>query len=119
MTIIASIHSPNDETLHLFESLYVLAKGGVPVFEGPPNQIKATLERVLPRMTVPADQPPIEMLLKIACTGKDTVSCLGARSTKRFRFFRALRPKGSQTSQALQTKGRKRDFESENRNRQQ
>ncbi len=69
ITVIAVIHSPNNEILQLFDVLHVLAKGGVTVFDGTPNNIRLTLEKEL-GVKVANDQPPIEMLLKIACNGK-------------------------------------------------
>lgn len=72
ITVIASIHSPNQETLHLFDQLYVLAKGGVPIYSGPPSQIKSFLTENLPQSAQLAysKSPPIETLIKIACNGK-------------------------------------------------
>lgn len=69
MTIVTSIHAPNDETLSLFDKLYVLAKGGVPVYEGPPGGIRMTFETVTCAKIL-SDEPPIEALLKVACSGK-------------------------------------------------
>lgn len=34
MTIVTSIHTPNDQTLALFDSLYILAKGGLCIYSG-------------------------------------------------------------------------------------
>lgn len=70
MTIVASIHAPNDETLNLFDQLYVLAKGGVPVYEGPPDGIRTTIEKVT-SLQIHFGEPPIEALLKVACNGNN------------------------------------------------
>ena len=69
ITVVASIHAPNNETLNLFDKLYVLAKGGVCIYSGPPNYIQSHLEQHL-RLGMPEEQPPVEALLKIACNGK-------------------------------------------------
>ena len=68
ITVIASIHVPNDETLSLFDKLYVLSKGGVCIYSGPPQMIDSHLDKN--QIQIPADQPPIESLIKIACNGK-------------------------------------------------
>ena len=68
ITIIASIHVPNNETLDLFNKLYILAKGGVCIYSGGPNQIQSFLEQNL-QLTIAKEQPPIEALIKLACNG--------------------------------------------------
>src|SRR5699024_3874106 len=35
MTVLTTIHAPNNETLALFDQLYVLAKGGFCIYSGP------------------------------------------------------------------------------------
>lgn len=69
ISVIVSIHSPNNETLSLFDKIYVLAKGGTCIYSGPPNQLRAHLEHQL-QLTLPKDQPPIEKIIQIACSGK-------------------------------------------------
>ncbi|KAH9510553.1 ABC protein, sub ABCG [Dermatophagoides farinae] len=39
LTIVASIHQPNTEVLMMFDQCYVLARGGVFIYSGPPDQI--------------------------------------------------------------------------------
>ena len=63
ITVIASIHAPNTETLNLFDQIYVLAKGGICIYSGPQLQPQLNL-------AIAPQQPPIEVLLKIACSGK-------------------------------------------------
>lgn len=75
MTIVASIHSPNQKTLHLFDKILVLAKGGVCLYSGAPNGLESYLELQLGAdrkevKNVGYKQPPIEKLIKIACNGK-------------------------------------------------
>lgn len=69
ISVIVSIHAPNYETLSLFDKIYVLAKGGTCIYSGSPNQVRPTLEHQL-QMTLPKEQPPIEKLIQIACSGK-------------------------------------------------
>ena len=66
ITILASIHAPNHETLCLFDHLYVLSKGGVCIYSGKPNLIGPLLERDTSVKLSPV-QPPIEALIHIAC----------------------------------------------------
>ncbi len=72
ITVISSIHAPNQETLFLFDQLYVLAKsldGGVCIFTGPPSYIRPFLKSNLPTAITDTKSPPIETLIKIACNG--------------------------------------------------
>lgn len=68
ITVIASIHAPNDETLSFFDKLYVLAKGGVCIYSGPPSQIQERLDQA--QYEAFEEQPPIEALVSIACNGE-------------------------------------------------
>ena len=65
ITIIVSIHTPNSETLNLFDKVIVLSIGGNSIFSGFPKNIK----NKLPDNLSFSDNPPIEELLKIACNG--------------------------------------------------
>ena len=75
ITVMASIHLPSQETLNLFDKLFVLAKGGVAIYSGPPNEIRPFLmkQKVLTTTTSSLqqeqEQPPIETLMRIACNG--------------------------------------------------
>lgn len=68
MSIALSIHLPSNETLDLFDQLYILAKGGVCVYSGLPKQLKLTLKQEL-GVEVRPDKPPIEEYLMIASQG--------------------------------------------------
>nr|XP_027196357.1 ABC transporter G family member 16-like [Dermatophagoides pteronyssinus] len=46
ITIVAAIHQPNTEMLMLFDQIYILARGGVCIFSGPPSQINDHLQQV-------------------------------------------------------------------------
>ncbi|XP_046916133.2 uncharacterized protein LOC124496639 isoform X1 [Dermatophagoides farinae] len=46
ITIVAAIHQPNTEMLMLFDQVYILARGGVCIFSGPPSQISDHLQQV-------------------------------------------------------------------------
>ena len=89
MTIICSIHTPNDETLKLFDQLYVLAKGGLCVYDGSPDAIRETLESKL-NIKIAHQQPPIENLLKIACQGvqDESVIELSKRVNRKIKSIR-------------------------------
>lgn len=96
-TIIASIHTPNEETLALFDQMYIMARGGVCIFSGPPSTLPdrlrileldadededqstgfstsalataiATQKRKATSTGLPPP-PPIEVMLKVACAG--------------------------------------------------
>ncbi|CAG2111650.1 unnamed protein product [Medioppia subpectinata] len=64
MTIIVSIHQPNNELFHMFDNIYVLAKGGVCVFADRPKHLKQTL--INNDIKCDENQIPIEVLLEIA-----------------------------------------------------
>ena len=90
MTVIVSIHFPNDEIINLFDKLYVLAKGGVCIYSGKPETLSVYLQNLYHLTNVnnnvdnalaivPNDektrqnqqnQRPIEALIKLACNGQ-------------------------------------------------
>lgn len=43
MTIIVTIHQPQQEVLNLFHKIYVMASGGRAIYEGPPNMLLPTI----------------------------------------------------------------------------
>lgn len=57
MSIIVTIHQPQQEVYNLFQRVYVMAIGGRSIYEGPPNMLLPTLlqQSSLSRMT-PVDQ---------------------------------------------------------------
>ena len=67
LSIITSIHQPNLEILMIFDSIYVLAKGGVCVFTGRPQDLRTHLNDC--DITCDENQIPIEILLKIGANG--------------------------------------------------
>lgn len=91
ISIITSIHQPNSQTLALFEQLYVLARGGVAIYSGPPGAIQRALEIAISPSAGQksedegVDESPIEALLKLACAGGDAIQSLRdyETSTKR------------------------------------
>ncbi|CAG2105241.1 unnamed protein product [Medioppia subpectinata] len=64
MTIIASIHQPNNDLLHMFDNIYVLAKGGVCLYSGVPHHLRQHLKDN--GIECIENHVPIEVLLKIA-----------------------------------------------------
>jgi len=67
-TVVASIHTPNHEIVSLFHKLYVLAKGGLCIYSGPPGSIQQFLESEI-QLHIREQQPPVEALLRVACNG--------------------------------------------------
>ncbi|XP_017494232.1 PREDICTED: ABC transporter G family member 22-like, partial [Rhagoletis zephyria] len=83
-TIIASIHTPNEETLQLFDQLYIMARGGVAIFSGSPASLSTRLKELedsdfensdedsdleMETVFTSPEAPPIEAMLKVACRG--------------------------------------------------
>lgn len=68
MTIVASIHAPSNEILQYFSQLYVLAKGGVCIYSGPPNELESHLVKNKAHFNNHSEEQPIESLIKIACS---------------------------------------------------
>lgn len=65
MAIVLSIHLPSDDLLTRFHQLYILARGGLCIYSGPPTELRAKLD-----YEVPSDKPPIEEWLRIGCNGE-------------------------------------------------
>ena len=68
IAIIASIHQPNSDVLAKIDQLYVLARGGVCVYSGPPSKIRSNLSKI-PDIT--NSIVPIETLIKHSCSGHE------------------------------------------------
>ena len=68
MTVISSIHQPNQELFHMFDSVYILAKGGVCVYSGLPQNLRQHLNEC--RIECNENQIPIEVLLKVCSEDK-------------------------------------------------
>ncbi|CAG2176486.1 unnamed protein product, partial [Oppiella nova] len=83
ISIIASIHQPNTDVLHLCDRLYVLSKGGHCVYWGPPDKLPQHLNSC--GITCDEDQVPIETLITIASKGMSdpVVHELRAKTTSR------------------------------------
>ena len=64
ISFIVSIHQPNVEVLDLFDNLYVLSKGGVNVYSGPPQSLRQYLNDC--HIDCNEDMIPIETLLKVS-----------------------------------------------------
>lgn len=73
LTIITSIHQPTAEVLFMFDQLYMLARGGVCIFSGPPSEIHSHLEQVC-EISQSGTQFPIETLIKQSCSSESTES---------------------------------------------
>ena len=64
ISIITSIHQPNNEIVVMFDNIYVLTKGGHCLFSGPPKQIESYLSEY--NIIMNENEVPIEQLLKLA-----------------------------------------------------
>ncbi|CAG2104866.1 unnamed protein product, partial [Medioppia subpectinata] len=67
ISMIASIHQPNLEILMLFDMLYILAKGGVAVYSGPPRGLRSHLDQC--NIQCNENQISIEVLIKLSANG--------------------------------------------------
>ena len=64
MTIIVSIHQPNQDLFQIFDKIYVLAKGGIDVFSGYPQNVIKQLNNC--QIECKTNEVPIEELLRIS-----------------------------------------------------
>ena len=72
ITIVASMHQPNGELLALLDEVYVLGRGGVCLYSGPPSGIRASLKTVGPAVVGKiSSTAPIETLVKHSCAGHE------------------------------------------------
>ncbi|KPM09555.1 ABC transporter sub-family G-like protein 19 [Sarcoptes scabiei] len=68
ISVFATIHMPNDETIRLFDQLYILAKGGICIYAGRRINLRKNLRHLL-GVEVEPGKPPIEEYLKLASNG--------------------------------------------------
>ncbi|XP_075585835.1 uncharacterized protein LOC124495078 isoform X2 [Dermatophagoides farinae] len=68
LTILVSIHTPNSDIMSLFDKVFILAKGGVCIYSGPPNDLRNYLKQKIDD-EFDTEKPPIEEYLDIACEG--------------------------------------------------
>src|SRR5207249_1216231 len=62
-----SIHQPNNDLFLMFDSVYVLAKGGVCVYSGLPQNLRQHLNEC--RIECTENQIPIEVIIKLSFNG--------------------------------------------------
>ena len=67
MCLIISIHQPNNQIFHMFDKIYVLAKGGINVFSGHPENLRTHLFDS--NIEYNESQIPNEVLIKISFNG--------------------------------------------------
>ena len=67
IAVITSIHQPNTDILLMFNKLYVLAKGGICLYSGPPQDLNHHLNEC--QIICSEYQIPIEVLIKYAIKG--------------------------------------------------
>ena len=65
ISIICSIHQPNQHLLDMFDNIYVLAKGGHQLYSGSPQQLRHYLSELNMRV----NEMPIEVLLRYSSHG--------------------------------------------------
>ncbi|XP_075680900.1 uncharacterized protein LOC113790209 [Dermatophagoides pteronyssinus] len=68
LTILVSIHTPNSDIMSLFDKVFILAKGGVCIYSGPPDNLRDNLKQKISH-EFDTEKPPIEEYLEIACEG--------------------------------------------------
>ena len=64
IAVVTSIHQPNSDVLTYFDRMYVLAKGGVCIYDGPPQNLPGHLKEA--GIELKKHQFPIEVLMKMA-----------------------------------------------------
>ena len=64
IAIVTSIHQPNNDLLMLFDNLYVLAKGGICMYNGTPDRLYDHLEEA--GIQCKEYQAPVEIVMKLA-----------------------------------------------------
>lgn len=71
MAIITSIHQPTSGILAQFDELYILVRGGVAIYSGPPSGMARHLAAAVSPL---AEHPlyPIEALIKYSCSSTQT-----------------------------------------------
>ena len=67
ISIITSIHQPNQDLFHKFDSVYILAKGGVCVYSGVPQNLRQYLKEHC--IECNENQIPIEVIIKLSFNG--------------------------------------------------
>ena len=77
ISFIISIHQPNVEVLDMFDNLYVLSKGGVNVYSGPPLLLRHHMNYC--HIDCTDNEIPIEKLLKICANDSNHTSIVDMR----------------------------------------
>ena len=77
ISIIVSIHQPNVEILDVFDNLYVLSKGGVNVYSGPPQSLRQHMNDC--HIDCNDNEIPVEKLLKVFANNYKHASIINMR----------------------------------------
>ena len=77
ISIIVSIHQPNVEILDVFDNLYVLSKGGVNVYSGPPQSLRQHMNDC--HIDCNDNEIPVEKLLKVCANNYEHSSIINMR----------------------------------------
>lgn len=65
ISIILTIHQPDNEVFRMFDHVYVIAQGGMAIYEGPPENILATMDSVNLKAST-RDQNPARFIVEHA-----------------------------------------------------
>lgn len=69
LTILVSIHQPTQAILDKFNQIFILARGGVSIYNGSPNDLGQFIHHQIPELlTANTDNTPIELLIRASCS---------------------------------------------------
>ncbi|XP_054157424.1 ATP-binding cassette sub-family G member 1-like [Oppia nitens] len=80
MSIIISIHQPNNELYQMFDTIYVLAKGGQTLYSGFTNNLYQFITDN--QIECNKNQFPLDMLMKLSYNGNDIPNINNNKQTK-------------------------------------
>ena len=99
ISIISTIHQPNSEVIQMFDSLYVLAKGGVCVYSGTPQLLPFYMRKN--GINWGRDQVPIETLITIASKGFEDIKIREFRNKTTFEMKNLIEKRILETEEKL------------------
>ena len=99
ISIITSIHQPNSDILQMFDSLYVLAKGGQCIYSGPPEHL--TQHLFDSNIILNENQVPIETLITIGAKGMTDKKVIYLRNKTNEKLHQMINEKINETKEKL------------------
>lgn len=66
IAIVVTIHQPEQEVFELFDQVYVMANGGIAIYNGPPDECKQFVEQHSGIRMIDSDYNPASFLIEIA-----------------------------------------------------